>query len=293
KPPADRARFERQDAGGRQRPRSQSPDLDRHVGGEQADLLGGRSLANWEGRGRSRIPPRSSGSARHSPPPRRGREHRHRVVPSAGPCRRTQSFRGERSPGGSFGSDARGKSGRNAGRRCRSIAIGPSGSPGRRRPPGICGGPTMRLLCDHMLGSLARWLRFIGYDTAYPEPGPDRSLTERARAEDRILLTRDKELAARVTVDVQIRSDTLEDQIREVASALPRRLVDQLSRCSLCNAILLSARLEDVKDFVPEGVRSRQRVFWRCPSCSRVYWRGTHWDKVIARLNDLDLSRAP
>ena len=151
----------------------------------------------------------------------------------------------------------------------------------------------MKLLCDHMLGSLARWLRFMGYDTAYPEPGPDRALVDRVRAEDRILLTRDKELAARVTGAVRIRSDILADQIREVAAALPLRLVDPLSRCSLCNEILVSASMEDVKDLVPEGVRSRHRTFWRCPSCGRVYWRGTHWDKMVARLNELNLPRAP
>ncbi len=137
----------------------------------------------------------------------------------------------------------------------------------------------MKLLCDHMLGSLARWLRFMGYDTAYPEPGPDRTLIERVRSEDRILLTRDK--------------DILDDQIREVAAALPLRLVSPLSRCSLCNEILVSASMEDVKDSVPEGVRSRHRAFWRCPSCGRVYWRGTHWDKMVARLNELELPRAP
>jgi len=151
----------------------------------------------------------------------------------------------------------------------------------------------MNLLCDHMLGSLARWLRFMGYDTAYPEPGPDRTLIARVRSEDRILLTRDKELAARVTGAVRIRSDILDDQIREVAAALPLRLVSPLSRCSLCNEILVSASMEDVKDSVPEGVRSRHRAFWRCPSCGRVYWRGTHWDKMVARLNELELPRSP
>ncbi len=150
----------------------------------------------------------------------------------------------------------------------------------------------MKLLCDHMLGSLARWLRFMGYDTAYPEPGPDRMLVERVRSEDRILLTRDKELAARVSDAVRIHSDILDDQIREVAAALPLRLVNPLSRCSLCNEILVSASMEDVKDSVPEGVRSRHRAFWRCPSCGRVYWRGTHWDKMVARLNELELPRA-
>src|SRR5438552_16487356 len=93
-------------------------------------------------------------------------------------------------------------------------------------------GRSLLLLCDHMLGSLARWLRFMGYDTAYPEPGPDRMLVERVRSEDRILLTRDKELAARVTDAGRIHSDGLDDQIREGSAARPGRLVHPLSRSS-------------------------------------------------------------
>ena len=151
----------------------------------------------------------------------------------------------------------------------------------------------MKLLCDHMLGSLARWLRFMGYDTAYPPPGPDRELVDRARREDRILLTRDKELGARVPGAVQVRSDDLEAQIREVAAVLRLRLVDPLSRCSLCNEILSPVPVDDVKSFVPEGVRSRHHEFWRCPSCKRVYWQGSHWDKMVERLNHLDLPRTP
>jgi uncharacterized protein with PIN domain len=151
----------------------------------------------------------------------------------------------------------------------------------------------MKLLCDHMLGSLARWLRFMGYDTAYPAPGPDRTLIELVQSEGRILLTRDKELAHRVRGAVQIRSDELEEQIQEVARVLPLQLVDPLSRCSLCNEVLVPAAPDEVKDLVPAGVRSRHQAFWRCPSCRRVYWQGSHWDKMVARLNDLDLPRAP
>ena len=150
----------------------------------------------------------------------------------------------------------------------------------------------MKLLCDHMLGSLARWLRFMGYDTAYPEQGPDRTLIERARAEGRILLTRDKELAARVPGSVAVRSDLLEEQIREVASTLSLHLVDPLSRCSLCNERLVQVSVEAVHGLVPEGVRSRHHEFWRCPSCRRVYWQGSHWDKMVERLDHLDLPRA-
>jgi len=150
----------------------------------------------------------------------------------------------------------------------------------------------MKLLCDHMLGSLARWLRFMGYDTAYPEPTSDRDLIDMARREDRILLTRDKELAGRVRDAVGIRSDDLDEQIREVAAVLPLRLIDPLSRCSLCNSVLLPVSRDAIEELVPVGVRSRHEEFWRCPSCQRVYWQGSHWDKMVERLNHLDLPRA-
>ncbi|HEY5606421.1 MAG TPA: Mut7-C RNAse domain-containing protein [Thermoplasmata archaeon] len=150
----------------------------------------------------------------------------------------------------------------------------------------------MKLLCDHMLGSLARWLRFMGYDTAYPEPTSDRDLIDMARREDRILLTRDKELAGRVREAVGIRSDDLDEQIREVAAVLPLRLIDPLSRCSLCNSVLLPVSRDAIEELVPVGVRSRHEEFWRCPSCQRVYWQGSHWDKMVERLNHLDLPRA-
>ena len=150
----------------------------------------------------------------------------------------------------------------------------------------------MKLLCDHMLGSLARWLRFMGYDTAYPEPTSDRDLIDMARREDRILLTRDKELAGRVREAVGIRSGDLEEQIREVAAVLPLRLIDPLSRCSLCNSVLLPVSRDAIEELVPVGVRSRHEEFWRCPSCHRVYWQGSHWDKMVERLNHLDLPRA-
>jgi uncharacterized protein with PIN domain len=138
-----------------------------------------------------------------------------------------------------------------------------------------------------MLGTLAKWLRFMGYDTAYPAPLGDTELLALAEREDRILLTRDKELAGRSAHVIRVRSDNLEEQVREVASALQLKLVDPLSRCSLCNAILVPVPLEAVGNYVPEGVRTRHQEFWQCPSCHRVYWQGSHWDKMVERLNRL------
>ncbi len=145
----------------------------------------------------------------------------------------------------------------------------------------------MKLLCDHMLGTLAKWLRFMGYDTAYPGPLDDTALIDEARREGRVLLTRDKELASRLPGSIRVRSDDLEEQIREVASTLGLRVTDPLSRCSLCNTVLVPARREDLGAQVPEGVLARHDRFWRCPSCHRVYWQGSHWDRMVERLSRL------
>ncbi len=142
-----------------------------------------------------------------------------------------------------------------------------------------------------MLGSLARWLRFMGIDTAYPNPMADGDLISKARAEDRVLLTRDKELASRFPGAICIRSDDLEEQIREVVAALPLRVTDPLSRCSLCNTPIVAASPDAVRDLVPEGVLNRHKEFWRCPTCGKVYWQGSHWDKMVERLNNLELPR--
>lgn len=150
----------------------------------------------------------------------------------------------------------------------------------------------MKLVCDHMLGTLAKWLRFMGYDTAYPGSMDDSQLLALARAEHRTLLTRDKELASRSPLVLRVRSDDLEEQIREVAATLGLSLVDPLSRCSLCNTVLIPAPPDSVKEFVPEGVRSRHQEFWQCPGCHKVYWQGSHWDKMVARLNRLPV-RSP
>ncbi len=145
----------------------------------------------------------------------------------------------------------------------------------------------MKLLCDHMLGTLAKWLRFMGHDTAYPGPLDDSELLAVAKREGRVLLTRDKELAARSPQAIRVRSDDLEEQIREVASLLGLKVVDPLSRCSLCNAVLVASNPRDVKGLVPEEIRARHDTFWRCPTCGKVYWQGSHWARMVERLNHM------
>ncbi|MEE9592188.1 MAG: Mut7-C RNAse domain-containing protein, partial [Thermoplasmata archaeon] len=96
-----------------------------------------------------------------------------------------------------------------------------------------------RFLCDHMLGTLARWLRLLGYDTAYPEALNDDELLALGERERRVLLTRDKDLAARGdALALYIVSDSLDAQIRQVLTETGPQVADPMSRCSVCNGVL-------------------------------------------------------
>jgi len=134
-----------------------------------------------------------------------------------------------------------------------------------------------RLLADGMLGRLARRLRLLGYDTAYERNADDLQLAHRARAEGRVLLTRDRALAARRGLrTLLIESEGLEQQLQQVRQALGPPGDPALSRCSLCNVPLEPIPHERAADRVPPYVLRTQERFWSCPNCGRVYWAGTH-----------------
>jgi ribonuclease-3 len=144
-----------------------------------------------------------------------------------------------------------------------------------------------RFLCDAMLGSLARWLRFFGYDTAFAAPHlEDAEVVVRARQERRWLLTRDRPLAATGPRTILIRSGRLDDQLVEVMGRLGLRAdpMLELSRCSVCNGRLRPARADDVAPRIPPYVRATARRFVRCPDCGRVFWPGTHGRRIRDRL---------
>jgi uncharacterized protein len=144
------------------------------------------------------------------------------------------------------------------------------------------------LLVDAMLGRLAHWLRLMGYDTAYWRDGTDADLIREARAEGRLIITRDHQLAGRRGIhSVLILSESLGEQIAEARAALeicspvmPR----PFTRCPECNGELHDLSHDLARDLVPPYVWQTQHVFRRCPDCGRVYWKGTHWPSMQSRL---------
>jgi uncharacterized protein len=143
----------------------------------------------------------------------------------------------------------------------------------------------MKLLADSMLGSLGRWLRLLGYDTALAGSEQDWQIVRQARAEGRVILTRDRELAQRRGVQaLLVLADDLDAQLVQVAGQLALPPPQPGTRCLHCNAALQAAHPEDIAGDVPPYVLQTQEIFRRCPACRRVYWRGTHWLNMQGRV---------
>jgi uncharacterized protein with PIN domain len=143
----------------------------------------------------------------------------------------------------------------------------------------------VKFLADTMLGRLAKWLRLLGYDTAYHPELDDAALARLARAEQRILLTRDVELTRRRGLQcVLIESDKAAEQLAQVFRELRLHAREAFTRCAECNVRLKPIAKDAVRDQVPPYVWETQTRFLQCPCCHRVYWRGTHWSRITAQL---------
>ena len=147
-----------------------------------------------------------------------------------------------------------------------------------------------RFIADAMLGKLSKWLRILGVDVAYETKIEDEDLIEQARAESRIVLTRDTQLIKRKGSPpvrfILIRDDCLPDQLRQIVDELDLSTERPLfTRCIECNLPLENASRDKAAQRVPAYVFKSQTRFSQCPECHRIYWAGTHLDHVQDRLH--------
>jgi uncharacterized protein with PIN domain len=144
-----------------------------------------------------------------------------------------------------------------------------------------------RLLLDAMLGKLATYLRMCGHDAAYAlDRGveADDALLAWAAEEDRRLVTRDRQLAARAGDALLVAAKDLDGQLRAVRAAGVDLELTEPARCATCNGRL--ERLDDgpTPEHAPD---TDEQPVWRCRDCGQHFWRGSHWDDVAERLQEL------
>lgn len=140
-------------------------------------------------------------------------------------------------------------------------------------------------MIDRMLGQTTKWLRFLGIDAKYAPKGDDEKLLEIAEEEERVLITRDKELANSDRV-MLVEKAPPEEIIPKILKAYDTE-INPLTRCSNCNSLVEEIKKQDIVNKVPEGVLERNHEYWICRECDKVYWKGTHWEKILEKIDEI------
>lgn len=144
---------------------------------------------------------------------------------------------------------------------------------------------TPRFVLDTHLGTLARYLRLLGFDTLYRNDYDDETLARISADEHRILLTRDRGLLKRriVTHGCFIRSDDPRKQLEEVCTRLDLdELIEPFRRCSHCNGLLQAVDKAEIQHRLEPKTRLYYDRFRQCEDCGRIYWAGSHYKGLQA-----------
>jgi uncharacterized protein with PIN domain len=151
-----------------------------------------------------------------------------------------------------------------------------------------------KFIVDQNAGKLTKLLRSMGFDAVFFDGLDDADMLAIALAENRVVLTRDTHIMKRGVVSsgriraILIEADKAEFQMRQVIDSLNlRHQAAPFTRCMECNQILKEREKEEIKDRVPPYVYKTQDKYMECPDCHRIYWRGTHWQAMIKRLEKL------
>ena len=134
-----------------------------------------------------------------------------------------------------------------------------------------------------MLGTLAKWLRIIGYDTLFNAQWDENDLVKIMESEDRLVLTRNYSLAEKLPAELClfVTSQKLKVQFAQVVRQFNLDTVHNLfSICTVCNSKVVQIAKEKVAHLVPPYIFENHELFLQCPDCGRVYWQGSHYNNV-------------
>ena len=156
----------------------------------------------------------------------------------------------------------------------------------------------MKFLADGMLGKLARWLRMLGQDVTYSTQLDDNELLGLAKAEGRVLLTKDFELYKRAITRgakaFYVEGEVETERLAEVAKRYCVELVVDMDKanCPICNTSLKASPKEQLKDKLEPNTYLHYDRFWHCPNCGQVYWQGAHWKQITNTLTQVKQKNA-
>ena len=153
-----------------------------------------------------------------------------------------------------------------------------------------------RFVVDSHLGRLVRHLRLLGFDSVYRKIFPDAEIVKISVVQNRIVLTRDIGLLKNGAVKrgYWVRHADAGRQIKEVIrryDLIPG--FKPFTRCLQCNGLIGPVPKERITQRLPEQVRLYYNSFYRCRSCRKIYWQGSHCDKLVRLVSRLKKMPGP
>ena len=153
-----------------------------------------------------------------------------------------------------------------------------------------------KFILDVHLGKLARHLRMLGFDSLYQNDYSDREIIDVSVTEKRIILTRDIGILknSAVTHGYWVRSQNHKEQLKEVithfdltATMHASLLLNPLSRCLDCNGVIRKVEKENIINVLQPKTKKYYEDFFQCTKCQKVYWKGSHYNKMKLLIDDL------
>jgi len=155
-----------------------------------------------------------------------------------------------------------------------------------------------RFLIDAMCHPLVSWLRIFDYDTLgaleLGDSPTDRELMDRARKDERVLVTRDKalsEFAAGDGIDVVfVDGNETVAHLRQLVASRGIDPTPKSSRCTVCNGPVGKVGAGEITDEIALRVAGEGREIWRCSRCGQYYWRGSQWTCIERIARDVSMN---
>ncbi|MFC1552094.1 Mut7-C RNAse domain-containing protein [Candidatus Latescibacterota bacterium] len=149
---------------------------------------------------------------------------------------------------------------------------------------------TPKFILDVNLGKLAKYMRMLGFDTLYDNDYEDSDIVAVSLSERRAIITRDTSLLKRksVTHGYWVRSQHPKQQAAEVIRRFDlRSCIKPFSRCTMCNGTVGSVPKDAVIDKLEPKTKKYFEEFYRCGSCGKIYWKGSHFDNMSVFIHSL------
>jgi len=142
-----------------------------------------------------------------------------------------------------------------------------------------------KFIADVHLGRLARYLRMMGFDVLYKNNFDDDEIIKISLDKKRAILTKDRGILKRseITHGYWVRSSKVKEQVVEIIERFDlKKLINEFTRCIECNSPLESISKNEVINELPPKVSESQESFSVCPSCKKLYWKGTHHQRMLS-----------